>query len=410
MWQWRLLTLLFALLLPISLQASPACVLKKARIATATPDSIQLTLSLSQLPQYKWFLLSNPTRLVVDLPQTANQAGFKALPITHTLIKKIRAGDQSDQTLRLVFDLTAPSTVKINTASSPAQLIIKLTAKKSATKPILAETSSSKISFTVPATKTTDVTAPKSATSPNNTTQPVFSMPSTNLHHKIVVVIDPGHGGKDPGASGPNGQHEKDLVLAISRDLYKSLQKNPNVVVYMTRYGDYYIGLRQRLQLARRDKADIFIAIHADAYKDAFSTGASVFALSLRGASSEAARWLAEKENYSELGGVNLTGKNDVLRSVLIDLSQTASISSSLFLGSDVLMQVAMISPLHKAKVEQAPFVVLKSPDIPSILVETGFISNPAEERALSNPRYQQKMADAIETGVENYFMQHPPI
>ncbi|NNM58277.1 MAG: AMIN domain-containing protein [Legionellales bacterium] len=416
-WQRRLLNALSALvfLLPFSIWAANDIVLKQARISNATTDHVQLTLNLTQTPQYKWFLLSNPTRLVIDLQQTTNNADFKHLPLTDTLIQKVRAGSQSDQTLRLVLELAKPASIKIHTASSASgtseQLIIQLTSKiDTITTTSTPSPQNKKQSSLTTINTTVSPTVHKSSTISSNTTQPILSIPAKPISHKIVVVIDPGHGGKDPGASGTNGQHEKDLVLAISRDLYKALEKNSNMTVYMTRYGDYYIGLRQRLQMARRDKADIFIAIHADAYKDAYSTGASVFALSIRGASSEAARWLAEKENYSELGGVNLAGKNDVLRSVLIDLSQTASISSSLFLGSDLLTQIGMISPLHKTKVEQAPFVVLKSPDIPSVLVETGFISNPAEERALSNAAYQQKIANAIEKGIEMYFNQHPSI
>jgi N-acetylmuramoyl-L-alanine amidase len=225
----------------------------------------------------------------------------------------------------------------------------------------------------------------------------------------IVVVIDPGHGGKDPGTIGPNGVREKNVVLAISRDLYQILQKDPDFRPALTRRGDYFISLRGRLAIARQDKGDMFIAIHADAYREPGATGAAIFALSPHGASSEAARWLAEKENYSELGGVTLNDKSDVLRSVLIDLSQTATISSSIQLGTMLLPQLASICRLHYTRVEQAPFMVLKSPDIPSLLVETGFLSNPIEERRLSDPAYQQKVAQALYTGIKNYFWNNPP-
>jgi N-acetylmuramoyl-L-alanine amidase len=380
--------------------ASNNAVLKQVKVNTATQNDTQLTLNLTEPAKYQWFFLQNPNRLVLDFQQTDNQASLNNLPLTNnTIVTKIRAGTRAQDGLRLVLDLNQPASILVTSLPPTSQyaerLIIDLSAR---------------------ANNNAVITTPKPATyqaTPLMATpasiKPVISLPSHVPPRKLVVVIDPGHGGKDPGASGPGGVHEKDVVLAISRDLYKLLQNQPGITVYMTRYGDYYIGLRQRLQIARRDKADIFIAIHADAYKDSYSTGASVFALSVRGASSEAARWLAEKENYSELGGVDLNGKNDTLRSVLIDLSQTATISSSLWLGGDVLSQISRISPLHKDKVEQAPFVVLKSPDIASILVETGFISNPSEERALSNAAYQQKMALAIESGINQYFKQHPP-
>jgi N-acetylmuramoyl-L-alanine amidase len=226
---------------------------------------------------------------------------------------------------------------------------------------------------------------------------------------KVVVVIDPGHGGKDPGASGPRGSKEKNVVLAISQDLYTDINATAGMRAVMTRDGDYYLTLRQRLQKARDADADIFIAVHADAYQNAQSRGASVYALSLKGASSEAARWLAAKENYSELGGVDLSDKNDMLRSVLIDLSQTATISASLKLGDDILAQMGLFTALHHVAVEQARFVVLKSPDIPSVLVETGFLSNNTEELKLRDAQYQQKVAKAILKGVIAYFYQQPP-
>jgi len=197
--------------------------------------------------------------------------------------------------------------------------------------------------------------------------------------------------------------------LAIARDLYRMINKTPGYKADMTRSGDYYIGLRQRLQRARKDKGDIFVAIHADAFKHPAAQGASVFALSQRGATSEAAHWLAKKENYSELGGVDLEDKSYMLRSVLLDLSQTATIGSSLQLGHDVLSSIGHVARLHNGRVEQARFVVLKSPDIPSILVETGFLSNPNEARRLSNRSYQQRMAKAIYQGVIRYFRQNPP-
>jgi N-acetylmuramoyl-L-alanine amidase len=380
-------------------------VLEQTTVSAQSPTNARFILAFNQPATYHWFYLKNPDRLVLDFQQTRNQSQINQLALTNTVVKKIRAGIQNQHDLRLVFDLTQPASMILTPMASNDKQVSKflLDLNAAASMPTL--------------TVAKPRVQPQSpvivaAANPVATTKskPIITIPAAPGKRPVVIVIDPGHGGKDPGASGPNGIHEKDIVLAISRKLYADLAQEPGVKVYMTRYGDYYIGLRQRLQLARRDKADIFIAVHADAYKDPYSNGASVFALSLRGASSEAARWLAEKENYSELGGVDLNGKNDMLRSVLIDLSQTATITSSLWLGNDVLGQINHISTLHKGKVEQAPFVVLKSPDIPSILVETGFISNPKEERALSSAAYQQKMALAITQGINQYFSLHPPI
>lgn len=248
--------------------------------------------------------------------------------------------------------------------------------------------------------------------SPDTYNVPLLSAGGGN--RPVIVVIDAGHGGKDPGATGPNGVHEKNVTLAIARDLEEMVDQQKGMHAVMTRDGDYYVGLRDRLAIARKDKGDIFIAIHADAAPELAgeATGASVFALSLHGASSEAARWIAEKENYSELGGIdldNIPDQDNTLRSVLIDLSQTATISDSLILGGAVLHQLGELSPLHHNVVEQAPFMVLKSPDIPSILVETGFITTPYEERHLQDPIYQHALAHALLGGVKSYFNHYAP-
>lgn len=227
---------------------------------------------------------------------------------------------------------------------------------------------------------------------------------------KIIVVIDPGHGGKDPGATGPHGIQEKNVVLAISKVLQKQINANPLYTAKLTRSGDYYLTLRQRLKVARKDKADFFIAIHADAYMNNDADGASVYALSQSGATSEAARWMADQENYSELGEVKgFNGKSYLVRSVLLDLSQTVTISQSLQIGYVLLHALKNVTSLHHAIVEQARFVVLKSPDIPSLLVETGFITNPREEARLSSSTYQAKLANALSEGIFSYFKAHPP-
>ena len=224
-----------------------------------------------------------------------------------------------------------------------------------------------------------------------------------------IIVIDPGHGGKDPGATGVNNIHEKNVVLAISRDISDDINRKSGFKAYLTRNKDVFLSLRQRLRVARKRHADMFVAIHADAYNNSSAHGASVFALSLRGATSEAARWLAERENQSELiGGVDLADKDKLLRSVLIDLSQSATIRTSLAIGKGVIKDLTRVARIHHAKVEQAAFVVLKSPDIPSLLIETGFLSNRREARKLSNKSYQRKIAKAISLGIVSHFQQHP--
>lgn len=224
-----------------------------------------------------------------------------------------------------------------------------------------------------------------------------------------MIVIDPGHGGKDPGATGPKGIHEKNVVLAISQAIQKDLDHHPTVKPHLTRNSDHFVTLRGRLRIARKYHANVFAAIHADAFYQSSAHGASVYALSQHGATSEAARWLAHSENYAVLGGAHFKGHNHQLQSLLLNLSQKATIASSVKLGQQVLHQLAHTTDLHGHQVEQAPFVVLKSPDIPSILIETGFISNKHEEKRLNSSSYQHKIAHAIAHGILHYLYQHPP-
>ncbi len=379
--------------------AAPVLPVNDIQVRSVDVNTTDLKFIFGNTPNLHYFILDNPTRFVVDIDNGQLQIPIKATAFTGTLIKSLRQGTQPNRVLRLVFDMNSGIRAT-KSAIDPNTIVFELknkTPQVSATKP----------SATVTEVNKTDpllVFAYASNTMP--TTGVVKTAPQGA--RKVVVVIDAGHGGKDPGASGPRGSKEKNVVLAIAQDLYKDINATPGMCAVMTRNGDYYLTLRQRLQKAREAKADIFIAVHADAYQNAQSHGASVYALSLKGASSEAARWLAEKENYSELGGVDLSDKNDMLRSVLIDLSQTATISSSLKLGDAVLAQMGLFTPLHHSSVEQARFVVLKSPDIPSVLVETGFLSNSTEELKLRDPQYQQKVAKAILKGVIAYFYQQP--
>jgi len=250
-------------------------------------------------------------------------------------------------------------------------------------------------------------------TAPKITLNKVAVIKAQKTPHEFTVVIDAGHGGKDSGARGLGGTEEKNIVLSIAKILQRKITAefaSQPLRVVLTRNGDYFVPLRQRLKLARKGKADLFIAIHADAYFERNATGASVYALSQHGASNEATRWLAQQENYSELGGValnHLQDRDPMLRSVLVDLAQTATIQDSIRLGSKVLGALDSVSSLHYNHVERAPFMVLKSPDIPSVLVETGFITNPFEEKRLSDSGYQEKIAQALLDGIRLYLREY---
>jgi N-acetylmuramoyl-L-alanine amidase len=234
---------------------------------------------------------------------------------------------------------------------------------------------------------------------------------AANVVRMITIALDPGHGGEDPGASGSNGSREKDIVLAIAKRLKAKLEESPNMRVMLTRDGDYFVPLGKRVEKARKVQADLFVSIHADAFVQPTARGSSVFVLSEKGASSTAARWLADKENQADtIGGVNVKNHDRQLASVLFDLSTTAQINDSLKLGKSVLGEIGGINRLHKGSVEQAGFAVLKAPDIPSILIETAFISNPEEEAKLLDDGYQNQLADAIVKGIRRYFAKNPPL
>ena len=316
--------------------------------------------NVNQPVNYAFFFLNHPNRFVVDI-QNTQYALAKSSDLSGTVIQHFRYGIQQNNNLRLVFDLKKPD-------------------------------KNLQVDFNFP--------------------KLIPPVPAYSSHHKFIVIIDAGHGGKDPGTIGNHGILEKNVTLAIANDLKKLVNQQPDMKTVMTRHGNYYVGLRQRLMIARKAHGDIFIAIHADAFPHSSAEGASVFGLSLHGASSEAALWLAKKENYSELDGIDLntvSAEDTELRTVLIDLSQSATIGASLQLGQDVLKNIGEITTLHHDSVEQAPFMVLKSPDIPSILVETGFLSNPEEESRLKSKSYQEKIAHALMSGIMMYFHKTAP-
>lgn len=370
---------------------------------------------------HRIFTLINPNRIVLDLNNTNSAINLKQVGLNSSLIKQVRSGMPDPRTLRLVFDVNQ----NVHVSSAPWESkgvridISGSTGKQVTGKPIAYNSAPNKNSVKLQPVKQINQVQKKPQVVSQNQPTIIHSKPirvphspSNKYLRDVVVVLDAGHGGKDPGARGPRRSQEKDVVLAITLKLKQLIDRQPGMRAVLTRSGDYYVGLRQRLDIARKYNGDVFVSIHADAFNNPHSNGASVFALSQRGATSEAARWLAEKENYSELGGVNLgdlDDSNGVVRSVLIDLSQTATINSGLQMGGRVLNQLDNFTNLHNNKVEQAGFVVLKSTDIPSILVETGFISNPREERNLTSSTYQSRLSQAIFQGIKGYFWDNPP-
>ena len=359
------------------ISAARAASVIDARVWRA-PDHTRLVLDLTDSVKHNIFLVSNPDRLVVDLTSSSltNAGVLSKLDLSKLPIKHIRYANKDNKDLRIVLDLSAPVKPKSFLLRADKKLkdrlVIDLYDK--------------------------------------STVKPQVKQANVDGRRDIVVAIDAGHGGEDPGAIGAGRVQEKHVVLAIAKQLKKLLEQQPGYKPYLTRSGDYYIGLSQRPALARKQHADMFISIHADSFTNPRARGASVFALSQRGSTSVMAKHLADRENRADLvGGLTLADKGDVLASVLLDLSMTASLDASIKVGNEVLKNMSAFAHLHSKRVEQAGFAVLKSADIPSILIETGFISNPGEAKKLSSRSYQQKMAKAIFQGVNSYFQAYPP-
>lgn len=371
--------------------------------------------TLDRAVAHRVFTLTNPNRVVIDFDDTNLAVNLNQIHLGPQLIKYIRSGRPDAHTLRLVFEVNhavMTQTKLQQSASTQHRFSLNLTANTNTgngQSPHIYARNDEPVPhyYDGPSSSNPSVGSRKIVKPPV-----IASNNSQKKLRDVIVVLDPGHGGKDPGASGPRRAVEKNVTLAIAQKLKQIIDRQPGMRAVLTRNGDYYIELRERLNIARKYNGDVFISIHADAFINQQSSGASVFALSQSGATSEAARWLAEKENYSELGGVNLSELDDqsgLVRTVLIDLSQTATIGASLHMGERVLRNLDRITNLHNRKVEQARFMVLKSPDIPSILIETGFISNPREESNLTSPRYQQQLTQAIFEGLKRYFWDYPP-
>jgi N-acetylmuramoyl-L-alanine amidase len=342
----------------------------------AGPDNTRIVLDLSGSAQHSLAVLGNPERVVLDVPGARLGPGARA-PAAIGAIKQVRMAKRPSGELRIVFDLSHPIRAKSFLAEPNRQygyrLVIDLGGASAADTPVKVE----------------------------------HARPDAR---DLIIAIDAGHGGEDPGAIGKNGTREKDVVLAIARALAQRVNGEPGMRATLTRDGDYFVPLRDRMRRARAQQADLFVSIHADAIRDRSVDGSSVYILSPRGATDEASRWLAERENASDLiGGVSLDDKGDVLASVLLDLSQSASLSASQVAAEQVLRQLNQVGEVRKPQVQQARFMVLKSPDIPSMLVETAYISNPQEERRLRGTAQQAKLAGAIHQGLRAYFYADPP-
>jgi N-acetylmuramoyl-L-alanine amidase len=370
---------------------------------TTTSKQNRMMFDVTASPQHRVFVMDNPSRLVIDIKNAQLKRSLNQPSAEHPLFSRVRAGTKNETDLRIVVDLKTPISSKNFSINSDVSddhcLVIDLFNKG----PFVALKTEDKelansVASSTPELKTV---ASKSSAGKSNETKRATS---------IVIAIDAGHGGNDSGAHGPHGTEEKKITFAIAKKLEALINEQPGMKAVMVRKGDYYVGLRNRMQIARAAKADLFVSIHADAFKDTDVKGASVYTLSTSGASSEAARWLADSENASDLVGVSLSDKEDVLASVLLDLSQTATQEASVNVANHVLKSFDNIAELHKNSVQKAGFIVLKSPDIPSILVETAFISNPSEEQNLLSARYQSKVANAVFKGVRSYFKQSAPV
>lgn len=347
------------------------------------PDRTRIVFDVDGPLEHTLFVLNSPARVVVDLRDTALSSEIDRPTDADKLLERIRHASRNHRDLRVVFDLRKPVRPRSFLLKPNKQygyrLVVDLYDKGDVN-----ESLKESIKRSAP-------TAPSTL-------------------RDLIIAIDAGHGGEDPGTIGRKGTREKDVVFAIAKELSKQIKNEPGMRPVMVRKGDYYIGLRRRMKIARENRADLFVSIHADSFKDPRVRGSSVYVLSRNGASSEAARWLAEQENAADLvGGVSLDDKDDLLASVLLDLSQTATLSASTDVGTNVLKQLRTFGKIHKRRVQRAGFMVLKSPDIPSILVETAFLSNPKEERRLRKRSHQRKLAKAMVTGVRGYFRQNAP-
>lgn len=363
------MALIMVILFPWSLAAS-ANTVRDIRMWTA-PDHTRVVLDLDGKVDHRLFRLKDPDRVVVDLEGVENEADAKGLDLPDPVLDAVRTGQPESDTLRVVMDLrqeVKPKTFQLEAHGRHGhRLVIDLYREEGGE-------------------------------------HPVAEARERTRADEVLVAVDAGHGGEDPGAIGPGGVQEKDVVLEIAKRVAKKLDEKPGIRTFLVRDGDYFVELEERTKMAREANADLFLSVHADAFHNPDAQGASVYALSRKGASDEAAAWLARSENKADLaGGVDLGQVDEVVASVLLDLSQTATISDSLDLGTGILDQLDGLTRLHSDEVGQAPFRVLKSPDVPSLLIEAGFISNREEARRLQSGQYQKRIARAVANGSSRF-------
>jgi N-acetylmuramoyl-L-alanine amidase len=381
----RLMQCAAGLLLAFLLQQPARAVDVRAIRLWAGPDNTRVVVDLSGNAQHSLQVLHNPERVVLDVPGARLAKALRAVPGGSGAVKRVRMSHSPSGNLRVVLDLARPIQAKSFITKPNAhygyRLVVDLAGANAA------------------------------AAAVRRIDKPVKAKHAPSDARDLIIAVDAGHGGEDPGAIGKNGTREKDVVLAIARELAAKINAEPGMKAVLTRGGDYFVPLRDRMRRARAQQADLFVSIHADSIRDRSIDGSSVYILSQRGATDEASRWLAERENASDLiGGVSLDDKDDVLASVLLDLSQSASLNASQEAAGRVLRQLTQAGEVRKHEVQQARFVVLKSPDIPSMLVETAYISNPVEEQRLRTLTHQARLAAAIHQGVHDYFYANPPM
>jgi N-acetylmuramoyl-L-alanine amidase len=407
----RALVVLIALVNVCLHHAAHAAGVKAVRV-WPSPEYSRVALEFDGEVTYKYFSLTGPHRLVLDLE------GVGAEAMVGALADKIGPQDQYIASIRAALNRPGVTRVVVELKNEVRPQVFSLKPMGDYgyrvvldLYPAQSEVVPQQVERAIAQADGARAPEAEAKAIPAKTGDAPKAVHQQNYVRLVTVAIDAGHGGEDPGARGANGSHEKDITLSIARRLKAMIDKQPNMRAYLTRDGDYFIPLHERVNKARRAQADLFVSVHADAFIKPHARGSSVFALSEKGATSAAAKWLAKHENEADLiGGVNIDVKDVYLKQTLIDLSQTAQIADSLKLGKAVLDQLGEINQLHKPHVEQAGFAVLKAPDIPSILVETAFISNPEEEKRLNDEAYQEKMASAIVDGIRRYFEKNPPL
>jgi len=345
--------------------------------AWSGPEGTRVVFELSGPVEHRAFALADPDRVVIDLPSSSAASGLDLVD-PKGAVTALRSGAQPDGVLRLVLELNQPAKPKTFMLVPQAQYGYRLVVDL-----------------------------------PPATAEPIVRRPpqtTTDRGRDIVVVVDAGHGGEDPGALGRGGAREKDVVLAIAKKLAAEVDAQPGMRAVLVRGGDYFVAHRKRMEIAHEARADFFISIHADSYRDPTAKGSTVYVLSDKAASDEAALLLAQRENASDLiGGVALADKDQMLARVLLDLSQSAAMNASMVAGQRLIRRMSAVTAMRRREVQQAPFLVLKSPDIPSVLVETAYISNPREEASLRSAKYQSALAVALRQGIVDYFAANPP-